>query len=209
MIEKAKQFAMKWHADQKYGDQPYAYHLHQVALLLDAYGETAQVIAWLHDVVEDTSVSIDDLRHEFGAYIASCVSICTDEPGATRKERKAKTYRKMADVEGELELALLVKAADRLANMKSCIKNNHHKLLETYRQEFADFHAGAYRPRMCDDIWQEIASLTHAAPHPITPYPAQPFPPATPTPTASHSAVPGTAASTSGLRFFDIPEPAY
>ncbi len=203
MIEKAKQFAMKWHADQKYGDQPYAYHLHQVALLLASYGETAQVIAWLHDVVEDTSVSIDDLQREFGPYIATCVAICTDEPGATRKERKAKTYRKMADVEGELELALIVKAADRLANMKSCIRNNHHKLLETYRQEFADFHAGAYRPRICDDIWQEIASLTHPS-HSGTPAPsAQPPQPA---PHGPSSTATGTH---TGLCFFELPEPAF
>ena len=193
MIEKAKQFATKWHADQKYGDHPYAYHLDQVALLLMPYGETAQVIAWLHDVVEDTSVSIADLQREFGHYIAACVAICTDEPGATRKERKAKTYRKMADVEGDLELALLVKAADRLANMKTCIKNNHHKLLETYRQEFDAFHAGAYRPRMCDDIWQEIATLSRHPHHPVP------------------SSSPASTASTSlqTRHFFEQPEPVY
>lgn len=160
MIEKAKQFAMKWHGDQKYGDQPYFFHLCQVAGLLQSYGETAQVIAYLHDVVEDTAVSIDELRDEFGQLVASCVSILTDEPGATRQERKAKTYQKMAQVEGELELALIVKAADRLANMQSCVRTNHQRLLQTYRQEFPDFHAGAYRPQICEDIWEEIQSLT-------------------------------------------------
>lgn len=196
MIEKAKQFAMKWHGDQKYGDQPYLYHLHQVAHLLAGYGETAQVIAYLHDVVEDTAVSIDELQREFGQLVASCVSICTDEPGATRKERKSKTYRKMACVEGELELALVVKAADRLANMKSCIKNNHQRLLETYRQEFADFHAGAYRPHMCDDIWQEIAALT-LAPHNMH---------ATAAPTHHPAA---SASSIPVFQFLVEPEPAF
>jgi (p)ppGpp synthase/HD superfamily hydrolase len=159
MIEKAKEFAIKWHGDQKYGDQPYFFHLNQVASLLRSYGETAQVIAYLHDVVEDTGVSLDELQREFGQLVASCVSILTDEPGATRQERKAKTYQKMAQVQGELELALIVKAADRLANMKSCIETNHQRLLDTYRREYADFHAGAYRPQMCDDIWQEIQAL--------------------------------------------------
>lgn len=159
MIEKAKEFAIKWHGDQKYGDQPYLFHLNQVASLLRSYGETAQVIAYLHDVVEDTGASLDELQREFGQLVASCVSILTDEPGATRQERKAKTYQKMAQVQGELELALIVKAADRLANMKSCIENNHQRLLDTYRREYPAFHAGAYRPRMCDDIWQELHAL--------------------------------------------------
>jgi (p)ppGpp synthase/HD superfamily hydrolase len=206
MIERARQFAMKWHADQQYGDQPYLYHLQQVAQILHKYGETAQAIAYLHDVVEDTSVSIDELRNEFGQLIAACVSICTDEPGATRKERKSLTYQKMATVEGELELALIVKAADRLANMKSCIKNNHQRLLETYRQEYAAFRAGAYRPQICDDIWQEITALTFSLP---------PAAPSAPTLTASpipqsppHNHVFSTAPAAS-FAFQEEPEPAF
>jgi guanosine-3',5'-bis(diphosphate) 3'-pyrophosphohydrolase len=161
MVEQALEFALKWHGDQKYGEHPYVYHLHQVAQLLKGYGELAQAIAYLHDVVEDTEASIDQLQNEFGPLVASCVSILTDEPGATRQERKAKTYQKMAQVEGELELALVVKAADRLANMKSCIRNNYLPLLETYRKEFPTFHASAYRPQMCDDIWTEMQSLVN------------------------------------------------
>ncbi|MEN9868380.1 MAG: hypothetical protein RL748_3970 [Pseudomonadota bacterium] len=163
MIEKALEFAIKWHGDQKYGEHPYVYHLHQVAQLLHDYGEIAQTVAYLHDVVEDTDVSLHEVQEEFGPYVASCVSILTDEPGATRQERKSKTYQKMAQVEGDLELALLVKAADRLANMKSCIRNNYQSLLETYRQEFPSFHASAYRPSMCDDLWQEMQTLMRQA----------------------------------------------
>lgn len=206
MIEQARQFAMKWHADQQYGDQPYLYHLQQVAQILHQYGETAQVIAYLHDVVEDTDASLDELRNEFGHLIAACVSICTDEPGATRKERKSLTYQKMARVEGELELALIVKAADRLANMKSCIKNNHHRLLETYRQEYPAFRAGAYRPQICDDIWQEITALTLSLPPAASPSPTLPTPSTAQPPL--HNTVFSTAPA-ARFAFQEEPEPAF
>jgi (p)ppGpp synthase/HD superfamily hydrolase len=59
MINKAKEFAIKHHGEQKYGDRPYSFHLDQVVSYLVPYGETAQVIGYLHDVVEDTDVTLE------------------------------------------------------------------------------------------------------------------------------------------------------
>ena len=96
MIEKAREFAIAKHGDQKYGSRPYSYHLDQVVSLLEPYGELAQVIGYLHDVVEDTGTSTEEVEREFGSTVAACVAVLTDEPGTTRKERKEKTYQKMA-----------------------------------------------------------------------------------------------------------------
>jgi (p)ppGpp synthase/HD superfamily hydrolase len=82
---KARKFALKHHGEQKYGEHPYIVHLDAVANLVQQYGEAAVVIAYLHDVVEDTNVSIREIEKEFGALVADCVAVLTDEPGEDRK----------------------------------------------------------------------------------------------------------------------------
>ena len=158
-IQQAKAFAIKAHGNQQYGDKPYAVHLNAVAELLKEYGETAQIIAYLHDVIEDTEITYTDVKNEFGEFIADCVAIVTDEPGTTRKERKKKTYAKMKTITGDLELALIVKTADRLANIQSCIDDGLSDLLEMYIKEHPAFQAAVYREDLCVDIWQKIQGL--------------------------------------------------
>jgi (p)ppGpp synthase/HD superfamily hydrolase len=111
MQQEARSFAIASHAEQKYGDHPYSFHLDEVAALAAPFGEEAVVIAYLHDTVEDTGATIEEIEDRFGTAIAACVSLLTDEPGANRKERKAKTYAKLAAVQGANELALLVTRA--------------------------------------------------------------------------------------------------
>ncbi|WP_090729299.1 HD domain-containing protein [Neptunomonas qingdaonensis] len=159
MKNKARDFAIRAHGDQMYGSLPYTAHLDAVAMIVKEYGEAAEVIAYLHDVVEDTDVGIDEIASEFGAFVSDCVAIVTDEPGKSRKERKIKTYRKMASVSGEEELALLVKAADRLANMRSCMAGGNARLMATYRSEFPVFKKSAYREQLCEEIWSELQKI--------------------------------------------------
>jgi (p)ppGpp synthase/HD superfamily hydrolase len=59
------------------------------------------VVAYLHDVVEDTDITVEQVDTKFGELVASCVAILSDEPGQDRKDRKAKTYQKIAAVSGE------------------------------------------------------------------------------------------------------------
>ncbi|MFT3857476.1 MAG: hypothetical protein QM742_08265 [Aquabacterium sp.] len=106
--------------------------------------------------MEDTWVTLDEVRTRFGDLVADCVALLTDEPGANRKERKAKTYAKLAQVHGALELALIVKAADRLANVRACIEDGNQRLLEVYRSEHPTFKQAAYRARLCDELWSEL-----------------------------------------------------
>ena len=161
-ITAAREFAIQAHGNQRYGEARYAVHLDAVVAHLRRYGETAQVIGYLHDVVEDTDVSYDVVREQFGSFVADCVSIVTDEPGANRKERKARTYRKMSLVEGELELALVVKAADRLANLQACAADGHERRRRMYADEHAVFHAAAFRSGLCDELWDAMDRLVLA-----------------------------------------------
>jgi (p)ppGpp synthase/HD superfamily hydrolase len=156
LVNKARELAVRAHGDQKYGEQPYVVHLQAVAEILVPFGETARAIAYLHDVVEDTAVSTADVEDEFGHFVAECVGVLTDEPGVNRKERKARTYAKLAEVGPRLHLALVVKAADRLANIQACIADKRDSLLSTYRREHSAFRSAAYRPGLCDGLWREM-----------------------------------------------------
>ncbi|MBF2052831.1 MAG: bifunctional (p)ppGpp synthetase/guanosine-3',5'-bis(diphosphate) 3'-pyrophosphohydrolase [Candidatus Sericytochromatia bacterium] len=157
MKDLARAFAIERHGGQLYGDQPYSVHLDAVARLAAPYGEQAEVIACLHDVVEDTDTPLSEIEARFGPFVAACVGILTDEAGAGRPTRKARTYTKMAAVSGPESLALVVKAADRLANVEACVAGQQQTLLEKYCREQAAFYQAAYRPGLCDSLWESLA----------------------------------------------------
>lgn len=156
MNTKAREFAIAAHKNQMYGVHPYSYHLDAVASIVRKYGEMAETVAYLHDVVEDTDVTLDEIEKQFGSLVSRCVAILTDEPGKDRKERKSKTYAKMAKVTGEENLALLVKAADRLANVRASVADKNNKLIEMYKSEYPVFKSAVYREGLCEDIWREL-----------------------------------------------------
>ena len=159
MMQQARAFAIAAHGDQKYGEHPYAFHLDAVASLATPYGEQAVATAYLHDTVEDTDATLAQITSLFGEHIAACVELLTDAPGANRKERKAKTYAKLALVQGPLELALIVKAADRLANVRACVADGQQRLWQVYRGEHAVFRQSAYRVGICEPLWSELDQL--------------------------------------------------
>jgi (p)ppGpp synthase/HD superfamily hydrolase len=142
-----------------YGDQPYSFHLDAVVELLAPFGAEAQVVGYLHDVVEDTAVTLQQVRDEFGNRVADCVALVTDEVGINRKERKARTNAKLAAISGENELALVVKAADRLANLRMSARDGSGSKLDMYRREQVAFRAATFRPGLCDEFWQEMEQI--------------------------------------------------
>ena len=158
-VTQARNFAIQHHGEQRYGDQPYAYHLDAVVALLEPYGDVAQVIGYLHDVVEDTAVTEDQIEDLFGPLVAGAVGILTDQPGDDRKQRKQKTYALMAEVSGELEIALLVKTADRLANVQACVDHDRIDKLNMYQQEHPTFKQAVYRQGLCDGLWERLDGL--------------------------------------------------
>lgn len=161
MNSTAREFAIEAHGDQMYGEFPYSVHLDEVANIAKAYGDVAETVAYLHDVIEDTSVSAKEIESAFGSRVSRCVQVLSDEPGDTRTIRKSATYKKMAAVQGDECVALLVKAADRLANMRACLRNDNRRLLKMYRSEYTVFRRSAYRAELCEEIWSELEALQH------------------------------------------------
>lgn len=158
MIQKAREFAVKAHGGQMYGSAPYAVHLDAVAEILSGYGELAVTIGYLHDVVEDTAVSLSEIEAVFGSVVAASVGYLSDAVGGSRSEKKAAANAKLAAVPAEYNVALLVKVADRLANVKASLANNAEKLA-IYAAEHAAFKAAAYRAGVGEAIWAELDEL--------------------------------------------------
>lgn len=158
----ARTFAIAAHGDQAYGAYPYVHHLDAVAAILAPYGITAQVIGYLHDTIEDTPVTREEVEARFGAHVADCVAILTDEPGPNRKARKQLTYAKMAQVGASHELALIAKVADRLANVRACIASGNTGMLAMYHDEHATFRPAVFRDGLCDSLWDELDGLLAA-----------------------------------------------
>ena len=162
MKEKAREFAVAAHGDQQYGEHPYFVHLDAVAEIVSDYGEPAIVLAYLHDVVEDTAVTLNEVEREFGKFVSECINLLTDEPGSNRKERKSKTYEKLSKVEGDTEIVLVVKTADRLANMRSCLSEQNRGLLSMYKKEHLAFKKSVFRESLCDTFWDELEEIMQA-----------------------------------------------
>lgn len=162
LIKKAKALAEDAHKEQKYGNKPYMYHINQVVQYAQTYGDEAEVIAYLHDVVEDTSVTRQCIAEHFGETICHCVDILTDPDIECRAERKAISHKKLANVDhtSPQRLALIVKAADRLANTQSCLENLRLDKLAKYKKEYPAFREAAFREGLCDELWARLDELS-------------------------------------------------
>lgn len=159
-VARARSFAIQAHQGQLYGDgQPYWVHLDAVARLVEPYGSRAQMLAYLHDTIEDTHISNGDIANDFGIYIATCTGMLSDEPGLNRQERKLRSHAKLSRIKGIFELALIVKAADRLANVRACIDQGNRRLFTMYQEEHPAFRTAAFRVGLCPDIWKELDAL--------------------------------------------------
>ncbi len=134
--ERALLVADKAHANQTYDIYPYGYHIRQVVKIAEelGYDESIVVAAALHDTLEDTELSYNDLKKAFGEEVAEIVYCVTDELGRDRKERKEKTYPKIRSN----WKAVVVKICDRIANMQQA-KLYNSRLYETYQNEHDDF----------------------------------------------------------------------
>lgn len=162
-----REFAVAAHGDQLYGERPYVAHLDAVAEIVRTVDESsdASTVAYLHDVVEDTSVTLMEIYETFGPRVATAVLLLTDPEGPNRRARKAELHRRLAtlDPTGPAErLALLVKAADRLSNVSSSLDEGKDGLLKMYRKEHDDFRRATFRPGLCDDLWAQIDDVMRA-----------------------------------------------
>lgn len=130
LIEKASRYATSAHARinhfRKYSLQPYDVHLRAVARLVASVTEDEVMIAaaWLHDTVEDTPATFEDLEQEFGADVMNLVKELTDvsKPGdGNRMTRKAIDRQHMA---GASSRAKTIKLADLIDNCEDICRHD-------------------------------------------------------------------------------------
>jgi len=125
LVRKAYEFSQKHHAGQtRASGEPYLVHPLEVALVLAEMKMDPVAIAagLLHDSVEDTSVTIVDIRKEFGeqvAHIVEGVTKISQIDFASREEQQAENLRKMMLAMVDDIRVVLIKLADRLHNMRT------------------------------------------------------------------------------------------
>ena len=125
LIKKAYVFSAKVHQGQvRKSGEPYLVHPLAVSgLLADMHLDEFTLAAGiLHDTVEDTVATVDDLRQLFGTEVAEIVEGVTKlstMPYATSHERAAENFRRMVVAMAKDIRVILVKLADRLHNMRT------------------------------------------------------------------------------------------
>lgn len=137
-LDKAIEFATRAHGAQKrkYTGEPYVTHPIAVMRLVETVPHTEEMLiaAVLHDTVEDTDVTIEDIKREFGAKVARYVDGLTDvskpEDG-NRAERKALDRAHMAEQCPEVKT---IKLADLIHNTAS-IAHHDPSFWKVYKEE--------------------------------------------------------------------------
>ena len=125
LIKKAYEYAKEFHGDQcRKSGEPYMIHPMHVAYILSQLGLDDETLcaALLHDVVEDTPKTHEDLVKDFGITIAEMVAGVTKLGTlryTTQEEEQVENYRKMFLAMGKDIRVILIKLADRLHNMRT------------------------------------------------------------------------------------------
>lgn len=162
-VEQAIRAATILHQDQlRMGSLPLPYisHLMAVVLILSDYtdDEDTIVAAFLHDTLEDTDYSVEELREDFGGPVTELVLTLT-EPKTTEGgvkipwlERK-KIYAKQ--LKGGSEKALIIAAADKAHNFRTIVEEYH----DDHKRFLQDFG-----PRTAErmEAYQAIANIINS-----------------------------------------------
>ncbi|RYE30314.1 MAG: bifunctional (p)ppGpp synthetase/guanosine-3',5'-bis(diphosphate) 3'-pyrophosphohydrolase, partial [Sphingobacteriaceae bacterium] len=125
MIRKAFEVAVESHQDmRRKSGEPYIYHPIAVAHIAAeeiGLGPTSIACALLHDVVEDTDVTLDDIERDFGKKVAKIIDGLTKISGVfdTNSSLQAENFRKMLLTLADDVRVILIKLADRLHNMRT------------------------------------------------------------------------------------------
>lgn len=136
LISKAFQFASDAHQGMKRkSGEPYIVHPIEVARIVNqeiGLGVKSVVSALLHDVVEDTEVTIEDIENTFGKKIASIIDGLTKISGVfdNKSSLQAENFRKMLITLSDDVRVILIKLADRLHNMRTLHHLPRHKQIK-------------------------------------------------------------------------------
>ncbi len=135
LVDRAYRLAEKMHGDQRRASGiPYILHPTTVACILAELGMDSETIAaaLLHDVVEDTPITLQEVTKQFGSEIANLIDGVTKLgkiPYSSREEQQAENIRKMLIAMSNDIRVIIIKLADRLHNMRTieCMKEQHRR----------------------------------------------------------------------------------
>jgi GTP diphosphokinase / guanosine-3',5'-bis(diphosphate) 3'-diphosphatase len=170
-VEQAFVYACEHHADQrrKSGEE---FIIHPVGVAKICAGMRLDTetlcAALLHDTVEDTSASLEDVRATFGEEVAALVDGVTKLTGLTfssRDEAQAENYRKMMVAMASDIRVILIKLADRLHNMRTIGAMPKQKQIEKAKETLDIYAPIAHRLGIHAIKW-ELEDLAFAALHP-------------------------------------------
>lgn len=149
-----KAAAVRAHGDQKYGTLPYWRHLQDVEDVLKDFGFVSsdyQAAAWLHDIVEDTSTTIEEVEKQFGLDVGRLVWAVTGV-GHNRKARQASIIKKLHHTKEACPLKL----ADRIANLEAAItEGNVAGKFAMYHKEQPEFEK-VVRKHVPAEMWARL-----------------------------------------------------
>ncbi len=123
-LEKAESFAKEKHLKmtRKDGITPYSTHLASVVSRLKGMGianEDVLCAAWLHDTMEDTNTSFDDIFEQFGRDVAILVSSLSKDVKLPKKERESQYVKQLKSAPFEAKLIKLCDIAANLSDLKN------------------------------------------------------------------------------------------
>lgn len=130
LVARARRYATSAHQrishQRKYTKQPYEVHLKSVAALVASVTDDAEAVAaaWLHDTVEDTPATIEDIREEFGERIASLVAELTDVSRPSDGNRAARKAIDRVHLGAASPRAKTVKLADLVDNCRDICRHD-------------------------------------------------------------------------------------
>lgn len=166
LTRQARHMAVVAHGEQSYGPHPYERHLMQVVRNVWRFWEgdealltTLECAAWLHDTLEDTSVTLASVRQRFGDAVADIVELVTDAPGEEREQRHRRTYPLMRTN----ALAVFIKVCDRIANVEASLDTRPASMAK-YEREYPYFRATLRQPGEYDRAWRYLDFLFADAP---------------------------------------------
>ena len=150
--------------------EPYVHHPLAVAAIVADLGldDVSIAAALLHDTVEDTGVTVDDVSRTFGADVAAIVDGVTKLERIqfdSREAQQAATMRKMLVAMAKDLRVLIIKLADRLHNMRTIAAMPAHKQ-ERIARETLDIYAPLAHRLGMEDVKVQLEDLAFAALHP-------------------------------------------
>lgn len=162
---------------QTYDGKEYDFHLNEVALVMrrekhhlpksvlvidaEAYKAIMADVSYLHDLIEDTKVSYEDILLWFGEEAADIVSIVSDpkDPALSRKEKKAfmnERFSKLDETKFVEWGALVLKAIDRMVNMRYSLLTGNKNMIKMYYKEQLEFRKAVFRDNIAVNVWKEL-----------------------------------------------------